>query len=369
MAHLFIILLDIFGLGGIERYTRHLFDALQADGDMKMRVSALSLHDRDVDQNPWTDICVATSAKTKVIFVNRLLFVADACKTMVTKKPALVICAHVNLAPLALYAKSVFGSEYIVITHGIDVWNVKKGTQYRSLRGARLVIAASNYTRSRLIENGIDPVKIRLLQNPVDTGVFYPKPVNLALKQRLALEHKTVLLTVGRMSARERYKGHDIMLRVMQKLDDSFVWLIVGQGDDLPRLQHRAETLGVAEKVRFLGRIDDQDLTDYYNLCNCFVMPSTAEGFGIVFLEAMACGKPVVASKTDGSIEPLMNGKLGFLVDPENADEIVYAISRAVTAGDTRTDQEFLRREVTRNFGTQAFRKKLREILSEITKG
>ena len=366
MTHLFIMLLDIFPLGGIARYTRHLFDALQAD-PMKMRVSALSLHDREVGRNPWTAITLATSAKTKMRSVNRLLFLASICTTMMTKRPALIICAHINLAPLALWTQSIFGSEYIVITHGIDVWDVKKGLLYRSLQRARLVIAASNYTKARLIENGIDPMKIRVLQNPVDTAAFYPAPVNLALKQRLALEHKTVLLTVGRMSTRERYKGHDIMLQVMQKLDASFVWLVVGEGDDAPRLQRHAETLGVAEKIRFLGRIDDADLNDYYNLCDCFVMPSTAEGFGIVFLEAMACGKPVVASKTDGSIEPLMNGKLGFLVDPKNVDEIVSAISRAVTPGDTRTKPEFLRGEVTRNFGTQAFRKKLKEILSEVT--
>ena len=121
--------------------------------------------------------------------------------------------------------------------------------------------------------------------------------------------------------------------------------------------------------MHFPGKVNINDLVDYYNLCDIFVMPSTGEGFGIVFLEAMACGNPFIGGKFDGSTEPLMEGRLGYLVDPGNDDELAEVIKEIVGARherplhkDKRTDPDFLRGQVREHFGIGSFRAKVKDV-------
>jgi len=135
-----------------------------------------------------------------------------------------------------------------------------------------------------------------------------------------------VLLTVGRLDAAERSKGFDEVLEVMRELPEDVVYVIAGGGNDFERLQKKAVDLGVASRVHFTGLFDEREKPDLYNLADVYVMPSRGEGFGFVFLEAMACGVPVIGSKIDGGREALRNGELGLLVDPTNSAEIRDAI-------------------------------------------
>jgi len=260
--------------------------------------------------------------------------------------------------------------KYAVLTHGTDVWYLKNGFKYEGLKNADTILTVSAYTKNKLIANGISECKIGLLKDAIDTSFFHPKPINNKLMTSLGLENKRILLTVGRTRSDERYKGHDAMLSVMEKLGSEYVWLVIGAGADLPRLKLKAEKLGIINKTRFLGNVTRENLVDYYNLCDCFVMPSKGEGFGIVFLEALACGKPVIAGNKDGSLEPLMNGRLGFAVDPDNSDEIIKAVRIACSA---KKDMDHVRRgikEVETNFGIAAFNKKVKEIFSgELERG
>src|SRR5262249_12921035 len=108
------------------------------------------------------------------------------------------------------------------------------------------------------------------------------------------------------------------------------IYLIVGDGDDRPRLEALATECGVAERVRFVGLVRAEELPDYFRLADVFVMPSTGEGFGIVFLEAMASGVPVIGGNQDGSLDALGDGILGTAVHPHNCEEIASAISAAL---------------------------------------
>src|SRR5207247_1514684 len=108
------------------------------------------------------------------------------------------------------------------------------------------------------------------------------------------------------------------------------IYLIVGDGDDRQRLEALASEFAVQDKVRFAGPVADEELADYYRLADVLVMPSTGEGFGIVFLEAMACAINVIGGNQDGSIDPLVDGAVGSAIDPEDSDELVSAISAAL---------------------------------------
>jgi glycosyltransferase involved in cell wall biosynthesis len=153
------------------------------------------------------------------------------------------------------------------------------------------------------------------------------------LIERHALHRKKALMSVSRLASSERYKGNDRVIRalpsVLTRYPDA-LYLVVGDGDDRPRLEALAAELGVTEKVRFVGLVSSEELPDYFRVADVFVMPSRGEGFGIVFLEAMACGIPVIGGNKDGSLDPLADGVLGFAADPENNEELVSAICSAL---------------------------------------
>ena len=175
------------------------------------------------------------------------------------------------------------------------------------------------------------------------------------------------MLTVGRMDPSERCKGHDRILDVLPVLHASnphIRYLIVGQGEDQVRLAERAAVLGLAERVTFAGFVDN--LADCFAACDLYVMPSTQEGFGIVFLEALASGCPVVAGGIDGSIEAVYWGELGYLCDPLDSTSVEDAIRRAIDAldgPDPRVDAANLQAQVERRFGAATFDRNLAKLL------
>jgi phosphatidylinositol alpha-1,6-mannosyltransferase len=136
-------------------------------------------------------------------------------------------------------------------------------------------------------------------------------------------------VTIARLAAAEGYKGHDRVIRVLPRVVEQHpdtLYVVVGEGDDRARLEKLAAQCGVHEKVCFAGRVPVDELPDYLHLADVMVMPSTGEGFGIVFLEAVASGIDVIGGNQDGSLDPLADGILGRAVDPENGAELASAI-------------------------------------------
>ena len=333
---------DLLFDGGIQRYNRNLDKSLKSE----------------FANYNFKKIILADGGKVRFIFK----VILDVWR----KQPKFTICSHINLAPLALLVKICFGIDYILLTHGIEVWQVKQGVKFFALSKALFVLTASKYSRNRMAANNININKIKVLPNTVDTDLFYPKPKNKILVNALGAGEKKIFLTVARLLKKERYKGHDIILDVLQDFSNDYLWVVAGEGDDLKRLKQKAERLGVIDKVCFAGKVSKERLVDYYNLCDLFIMPSKGEGFGIVFLEALACGKPVIAGNADGSREPLLNGELGFLVDPDNKKEIIRAINIIYKVKDKRVDPNYLRERVKENFGMEAFNRKTKEIFNQI---
>ena len=187
-----------------------------------------------------------------------------------------------------------------------------------------------------------------------------------------------MVLTVGRVASSERYKGHDVMLeawpRVLKRVPDAVYW-IVGGGDDLARLEAKARELGIAASVRFAGSVSPEELAVCYHRCCVFAMPARTEldaraprgeGFGIVYLEAMARGKPVVGPRVGAPAEFIRDGEHGLLVDPASASEVADALIELL--GDperARRMGESARQFVTSEFSFESFCKRLQEGLRE----
>jgi glycosyltransferase involved in cell wall biosynthesis len=195
-------------------------------------------------------------------------------------------------------------------------------------------VAVSELTRDRFVAwSGVSAAKAMLLPNCFEPENFTPGPKAPELVARYGLQGKTVLLTVGRLDSRERYKGFDEVLDLLPTLRQripEIAYLIVGHGNDRERLEHRVDELGLRDQVVFAGYVEETEKTAHYRLADAYVMPSRGEGFGIVYLEAMACGIPVVGSRVDGSREALRDGLLGLLVDPSQPAEIEQAIYKAL---------------------------------------
>jgi glycosyltransferase involved in cell wall biosynthesis len=243
--------------------------------------------------------------------------------------------------------------------HGIEAWQPLSGLHRKSVETAALVTSVSRYTRRRLLEwTGIDPARVKILSDTVDPR-FEPGPKPGYLLKRHAATDKKVLMTVSRLASSEKYKGHDRVIRALPRIllnRPDTIYIIVGDGDDFPRLAALAQECGVADKVRFAGRVAPEELPDHLRLADVLVMPSTGEGFGIVFLEALATGVPVIGGNRDGSLDPLADGELGRVIDPDDQEELVSSVCEALSAAPTKVDR-------ASRFNTQAFAEHLHALV------
>jgi phosphatidylinositol alpha-1,6-mannosyltransferase len=247
-------------------------------------------------------------------------YILAALRLARTVRPDVIFCGHLNLLPLARLAARLSGTRLWLQLHGIEAWQEPARRLGRLVGGIDIVTCVSRYTRRRFLAwADIDPGRTRVLPNTVNAE-FRSRDRNAA-RARWQLGDKTVLLTVGRLSSAERYKGQDRVIRCLPDLRQQFpalIYLVAGDGDDRPRLEALVRKLSLSEQVVFLGGIPHHDLTDLYTAADVFAMPSHGEGFGIVFLEAMACGTPALGLNLDGSVDALQEGRLGILSREEN---------------------------------------------------
>lgn len=291
--------------------------------------------------------------------------------------PALIITTHMHFAPVAQMLKRLRGVRYAVVAHGIEVWGRISAMRRQALCAADRVFAVSRYTANRLCaDQGVASQRIALLPNTFAEDQFHPgpKPTALLARHGLARDRK-IIFTLCRLAANERYKGYDILLEALPAIHarvPEVHYVIGGTGDDLPRLRALIRARGLEAHVTLAGFIPAEELLDYYRLCDVFAMPSTGEGFGIVFLEAMATGKPVLAGNRDGSTDALADGRLGVLVNPLDVEQIATALVRILQGTHALAllaQPAELRRAVVAQFGFDSFcatlSKNLGDLLAE----
>jgi glycosyltransferase involved in cell wall biosynthesis len=308
------------GHGGIALYNRDLAEALAAREDVEEVIVIPRVVRSGPSVIPPKITFLANAAKGSVHYLRAL--------ARVRGKVDMVICGHVNLLPVAC----TLARHPILFVYGIEAW--KPIRMPKLLHRAAAVVSISDITLRRLLGWSRYAGPTHLLPNAIHAEQYGIRPKRQDLVERYKLEGKRVLLTVGRLAAEERYKGFDEVIEILGKLPADVVYMIAGGGNDFPRLQRKAVQCGLADRVIFTGLFPDGDKADLYALADVYVMPSRGEGFGYVFLEALASGVPVIGSKLDGGREALLDGALGLLVDPSNPAEIERAIREVL--GDTQ---------------------------------
>ncbi|MFN8416206.1 MAG: glycosyltransferase family 4 protein [Cytophagaceae bacterium] len=350
-------------VGGLQQYNKnliHAFDSLNETIDTVV----VSFKDKSID--------VPSYKHVKFVFANGSVFrflILAFYHSSFSKK---VIFGHVNLIfPLAILLKLFLFKKIVLITHGIDIWRPLSLPIKSSLYFITKVWTVSTYTQRKIVD--FYPFlknKIEILYNTIPDQMLIDveKASSEYLREfyNIPKENK-IILSVSRVTTTEHGKGYDKVLEVLPEIlnQQKVTYVLAGKAEEgeLFRLKQKVKELGVEQYVVFTNYISDKDLASVYASCDVFVLPSSKEGFGIVFIEALLHGKPVIAGNKDGSVDALQFGETGFLVNPDNKSEISNTVSGVLSGkyqlkGDSR-------KKTLDKFGFDSFRNQLNILLSQ----
>jgi phosphatidyl-myo-inositol dimannoside synthase len=350
---------ELLGVGGIQEAGRLTASAL---GEIASRhgwsVDFLSLND---PPGPHSLAVAGRAISFRGFGRAKMSFVLSAMgrvRAAARGGTRIILAAHPNLAvPADWMRRARLRAKTIVMAHGVDVWKPLPFFRRRALLRASLVLAPSRDTVQKLVDvQGVAPEKARRLAWPLSAGFLRmaDAPAGLPVPPTFP-QAGPVILTVGRWASSERYKGADELIGAIPQLQAAAPGLhlvAVGAGDDLPRLRELAAGLGIANRVHFLENLSREQVAACYARADLFALPSTGEGFGLVYLEAMAFSKAVVGVACGGTTDVVEDGVNGLLVPPHDAGALAHALGRLL--GD-----EPLRTQLGRN-GAEIVRRKYR---------
>lgn len=356
--------------GGIQVYSAFLLEALQSlypdnDYDVFLKHDTRALPNFSFLPNTRFQF-----AGNWPLPLRTAIFATQLVGNGLRQRPNLVLMTHLNFTVAAYWLKRLAGIPYWTVAHGVEAWNIQHPALQTALHYAERIIAVSSYTRDRLLkEQNLDPAKISLLPNTFDASRFQIKPKPQYLLNRYGLMAQPIILTVARLDSSERYKGYDQILQALPEIRRQIPnvhYLLVGKGSDRPRIEQLIAKLNLQECVTLTGFVPDDELCVHYNMCDVFAMPSKGEGFGIVYLEALACGKPTLGGNQDGAIDALCHGELGALVDPDNIGAIAQTLIQILQGTYPHPimyQPEILRQKVIDTFGFERFKQTLANLI------
>lgn len=262
------------------------------------------------------------------------------------RRPALFVCVQPLFAGVGGWlGRRLLGIPYVVLAHGEELtlllqdrapFRARLRLQRLALRDAAAVVCNAEHTRRlAAVHYAVPAARLRVVHPAVDTGAGEDEPLSVAtaLRERLVGPGARMILTAGRLS--ERHKGFDVAIAalatVARRLQQARL-VVAGPGDQRP-LREAAAAVGVADRVVFAGLLERRDLLRLFRACDLFLMAgrevgTTAEGFGIVYLEAARFAKPVVAGRAGGAPEAVVDGETGLVVDGGSPDEVAAAMIR-----------------------------------------
>ncbi len=357
---------DLFDcVGGIQTFNRALVHSLDdICGKNKWMVEVLVLLDGGRDSRLHV-YCPSGFIHYHAYSGNRLRFIIDVLR--MGYGADYIIIGHASFLALALilHAKSK-----ILVAHGIDAWARFDLAREWGARRLDLILSVSDFTASRLRQaNSSLPAPIRLF--PCTLDPFYGLNMGTVIpRAELGLPDGCMILCVSRLNSQERYKNIDLLIQAVAQLrnkrPNAFL-VVVGDGDDRRRLQREAEHFNAQDIIYFMGRANEKTLFDYYRTCDIFALPSTGEGFGIVYLEAMWHSKPCIGAAAGGVPEVVENDVTGCIAVQDHLESLISAIDKLVGDEDLRARMgQAGRNRLEHLYSYVGFVKRLENILVEI---
>jgi phosphatidylinositol alpha-1,6-mannosyltransferase len=345
------ITLDVRG-GGVAAASRLMWHVLQHGWDAPCRLITLMDDGSAAEHHRLTTLV-------------RMRFGARVAATQALGRVDWTFYNHVSVAQVQEYLPPGLRRPYVVFLHGIEVWRRLSEAHKRALAGAHLLIANSAYTARRVAHAHpwIGPIAVCPLALPMSAREMARRDPKVAASG----DRPRTVLVVGRMVSAERYKGHDQLLEAwgaVRAVHRDARLVFVGTGDDVGRLKAKARRFGHDGSVVFAGFVPAEALGACYENAAVFAMPSRNEGFGLVYLEAMAYALPCIGSIHDAAGDVIVDGSTGFLIDQGDvsalADRIVQLLSDPALA--ERLGANGLRR-LRKHFGYEMFRDRLTGLL------
>jgi glycosyltransferase involved in cell wall biosynthesis len=355
--------------GGVQRAGRHMASVLtEFAASKKMEYRLLSLNDtQELHRMRMNDreFVFTGTARGKAGF-------AVAAMKAARRRAKLVLVAHPNLAPIVRSMNLVAPRmKSIVCTHGIEVWEPLSRMRRRALQRASLVLAPSRATADYIVSlQGVPRDNVRVLHWGLDPGFETRVAATSDLRLPAEFPPGRVVLTVGRWLGTERYKGMDTLIQAMPRL--LLRWpdlqlVMVGTGDDKEWLVNLTRDSGVQRHIHFLSDVTFGELSACYAAAELFALPSRGEGFGFVYLEAMAHGKPVIGGAHGGAPEVIQDGVTGYLVQHGDTVQLVTSIDALLSNPELARQMGARGRErVEKEFRFPVFVKAFKKILREL---
>jgi glycosyltransferase involved in cell wall biosynthesis len=366
MKTLFLTLRTFSATGGIEKVCRIMGKALYEDSienDGLLQVCSMYDKQQDAFGNPYFP-----SESFRGFGINKLRFMKQMVQS--GSKYDRVILSHINLLPVGWLIKKLSPrTKIILLAHGIEIWYPVIARKRKMLRNCDKIMAVSTYTKNQVgAIHGIPAHKIEVLNNCLDPFLPLPSVHNKGkdlFKKYGFTPSDIIIMTLTRMASRERYKGYEKVIEAIAGLKTKYPgikYLIAGTYDAgekmfIDDLSARLKTPGT---IIMPGFIPDEELEAHFAMSDMYVMPSRKEGFGIVFIEAMYYQLPVIAGNVDGSVDALLNGELGQLVNPDNVEEITTAIANVI---ENKISYIPDRKVLTEHFSYEAYKGKLKNAI------
>jgi len=289
------------------------------------------------------------------------------------KWPDLVIISHINLAIAGLLVKLINPKCNVwLVAHGIEVWQHLSPFKKAFLKRCDKIVCVSSFTKNEILRlHKVPNNKCVVLNNALDP--FWVLPQNFEkpayLQQRYQLNEESLLLfTLARIHHAEQYKGYDKVIESLAELKKEFPglkYILAGMSD--PAEQERIERLiakaGLTDNIILAGFIDEKELTDHFLLADVFVMPSTGEGFGLVLIEAAACGTQVICGNSDGSVDAILNGELGESININDPAALDKSITNKLNSPINSEQKRALQTACLQHFSVEKYKEKLHQLI------
>ncbi len=294
----------------------------------------------------------------------RFKFITEAVNE--GRKSKVVILSHINLMVVGWLIKKVSPqTKVILLAHGIEVWKPLDKKHLMMLKCCDKILSVSTFTKDKILElHKLPSEKCFVLNNCIDPFLDRPtvKMRSEVLVKRYGIkQNETVILTLTRLSLKDRYKGYGYVIESLGKIvvtNKNFKYLIAGgyEATEKIYIDELIEKHGLKDHVIVTGFIEEEELASHFSLADIYVMPSMKEGFGIVFVEAMYYGVPVIAGNADGSTDALLQGELGILINPEDVQAITEALQQMMVNNKAYLPNQQLLMD---HFGYKAYKRKL----------
>lgn len=356
--------------GGIQKMTRTLAYALQTLATRKgWEFTLWSAYDKKDDVMPK----YLPAGNFKGFMADRYNFIIKGIK--LGRQSDVIIISHINMAIVGLLIKLIKPKcEVVLIAHGIEVWRPLSLIKQMFLRSLDKVMCVSAFTKADMIKrHGVRAEKCVVINNAIDPfmklPVSFDKPVHLLQRYGLHADDN-ILFTLTRLSATEQYKGYDQVLKTLTQIKASYPgvkYLLSGKYDaaEKLRLDHLIAQYDVKDEVILTGFIDEEELAEHFLLADVFILPSKKEGFGIVFIEALACGLPVICGNADGSLDAILNGELGKAIDPDDPDALATATLDCLANRPNLNEKKRLQHECLQHFNADNYIAQLEKLFKD----